>query len=110
MLPIKPEYPYSYHQPKPSWATIILKLEIMVSQKCFIQAADARTANKFTGGAISNYIRLGEINMKLSQPDEAIAVINKGMALAEQIKVKPKMYQLHLLLSEIYHCKNDLSR
>jgi tetratricopeptide (TPR) repeat protein len=80
------------------------------SEMLHTKAADARTANKFIGGAISNYIRLGEINMKLSQPDEAIAVINKGMALAEQIKVKPKMYQLHLLLSEIYHCKNDLSR
>ncbi len=74
------------------------------------KAAEARTANKFIGGAISNYIRLGEINMKQSLPDEAISVLNKGLALAEEIKVKPKMYQLHLLLSEIYHSKNDLSR
>ena len=71
------------------------------------KAADIRIVNKFFGGAITNYIRLGEINIKQSQPDEAIAVLNKGLQLAEQIKVKPKMYQIHFLLSDIYHCKND---
>jgi tetratricopeptide (TPR) repeat protein len=80
------------------------------SEMLHTKAAEARTADKFIGGAISNYIRLGEINMKQSQSDEAIAVLNKSLALAEQIKVKPKMYQLHLLLSEVYHCKNDLSK
>jgi len=74
------------------------------------KAVETRLVNKFIGGAITNYIRLGEINIKQSQPDEAISVLNKGLALAEQIKVKPKMYQVHFLLSEIYHCKNDLVR
>jgi tetratricopeptide (TPR) repeat protein len=74
------------------------------------KAVETRLANKFIGGAITNYIRLGEINIKQSQPDEAIAVLNKGLALAEQIKVKPKMYQVHLLLSDIWHCKNDLGK
>jgi tetratricopeptide (TPR) repeat protein len=74
------------------------------------KAVETRVANQFIGGAITNYIRLAEINMKQSQPDDAIAVLNKGLALAEQIKVKPKMYQIHLLLSEIYHCKNDLGK
>ena len=74
------------------------------------KAAEVRIADQFISGAISNYIRLGEIYMKKSQQDEAIAVLNKGLAFAEQIKVKPKMYQLHLLLSEIYHYKNDLSK
>lgn len=73
-------------------------------------AVNTRIANQFIGGAITNYIRLGEINIRQLQPDEAIAVLNKGLALAEQIKVKPKMYQIHLLLSEIYHSKNDLPR
>ncbi|MFI5187059.1 MAG: tetratricopeptide repeat protein [Chitinophagales bacterium] len=78
------------------------------SELLHTKAVDIRIANNFTGGAITNYIRLGEINVKQSQPEEAIAVLNKGLLLAEQIKVKPKMYQIHLLLSEIYHCKNDL--
>ena len=74
------------------------------------KAADARIADELISGAISNYIRLGEIHMKQWQQDEAIAVLNKGLAFAEQIKVKPKMYQLHLLLSEIHLYKNELSK
>jgi tetratricopeptide (TPR) repeat protein len=80
------------------------------SEVLHTKAVETRLASKFIGGAITNYIRLGEINLKQSQPDEAIAVLNKGLALAEQIKVKPKMYQIHLLLSDIYHGKNDLSQ
>ena len=80
------------------------------SEILLTKAVAARIANKFIGGAITNYIRLGEINIKQSQPDEAIAVLNSGLTLAEQIKVKPRMYQIHLMLSEIYHCKNDLNR
>lgn len=74
------------------------------------KAVETRMANNFIAGAITNLIRLGEINIKQSQPDAAIAVLKRGLALAEQIKVKPKMHQVHLLLSEIYHCKNDLVR
>jgi tetratricopeptide (TPR) repeat protein len=73
------------------------------------KAAEMRIANQLISGAISNFIRLGEIHMKQWQQDEAIEVLNKGLAFAEQIKVKPKMYQLHLLLSEIHLYKNDLS-
>ena len=74
------------------------------------RAIEARIGNKLLGGAITNYIRLGEIKIKQSQPDDALTVLNKGLVLAEQIKVKPKMYQIHLLLSDIYHCKNDLGQ
>ena len=74
------------------------------------RAIEARIGNRLLGGAITNYIRLGEIKIKQSQPGDALAVLNKGLALAEQIKVKPKMYQIHLLLSDIYHCKNDLGQ
>src|SRR6185436_8796061 len=41
------------------------------------------------------------------RPDDAIAILGKGLKLAEEIKVKLKMYQIHLLLSEIYQGKND---
>jgi tetratricopeptide (TPR) repeat protein len=80
------------------------------SEKLHSMAVETRIADKVIGGAITNYIRLGEINIKQSQPDEAIRVLNKGLALAEQIRIKPKMYQIHLLLSDIYHGKNDMVR
>jgi tetratricopeptide (TPR) repeat protein len=74
------------------------------------QALALREQNQFTGGAITSCIRLGEIFIRDSKPGEAIAVLSKGLVLAEQVGVKLKMYQLHLLLSEIYQGKNDLEK
>jgi len=69
-----------------------------------------REQNQFIGAAITNCIRLGEIYIKQFKPDEAIAILEKGLMLAAQIKVKPKMYQIHFLLSEIYQRKNELEK
>jgi len=66
-----------------------------------------REQNKFIGGAITSCIRLGEIYIKQSKEADAIEILNKGLKLAEQINVKLKMYQIHLLLSEIYERKKD---
>ncbi|MEP6796463.1 MAG: tetratricopeptide repeat protein [Saprospiraceae bacterium] len=67
-----------------------------------------REQNQFIGGAITNCIRLGEIYSKQFKPKEAIAILEKGLKLATQMQVKPKMYQIHFLLSEIYQSKNDV--
>lgn len=72
------------------------------------RAVESRLLTRAIGGAITNYIRLAEIKMKQSEPDEAKVILNKALLMAEQIKVKPKMYAIHLLLSDIYHCKKDL--
>jgi tetratricopeptide (TPR) repeat protein len=69
-----------------------------------------REENNYIGAAASNCINLGEIYMKQSKWEEAIEVLNKGLVLAEQVKIKPKIYQVHLLLSQIYKCKNDPAR
>ncbi|HLG34081.1 MAG TPA: tetratricopeptide repeat protein, partial [Bacteroidia bacterium] len=74
------------------------------------RALALREQNNFTGGAITSCIRLGEIYVKHSKPDEAIEILSKGLQMAEQLKVKPKMYQIHLLLSEIYESKNELEK
>jgi|WetSurMetagenome_2_1015567.scaffolds.fasta_scaffold78604_2 tetratricopeptide (TPR) repeat protein len=74
------------------------------------RSLDIRGKNHLTGAAVTNCIRLGEIYIKLSRPDDAIDILEKGLQLAEQIQVKPKMYQIHLLLSEIYERKKDLAK
>lgn len=66
-----------------------------------------REQNQLMGGAITNCIRLGEIYTKQFKPKEAISILEKGLKLATQMNVKPKMYQIHFLLSEIYQSKND---
>jgi tetratricopeptide (TPR) repeat protein len=54
------------------------------------QALIVHEQNGFIAGAITNYIHLAEIYTRLSKQDEALAVLYKGLQLAEQIKVKPK--------------------
>lgn len=73
-------------------------------------ALELRLQHNFIGGAVTSYIRLGEILIKDAKHDEAWSVFTKGLSLAEQIKVKPKIYQIHHYLSEIYECKNDLPK
>ena len=70
------------------------------SEQLHKQALIIREQNNFIGGAITNYIKLAEVLIKDSKHDEALEVLEKGLQLAEQIKVKPKIYQVHLLLSE----------
>jgi tetratricopeptide (TPR) repeat protein len=72
------------------------------------RSLEIREQNQFIGGAITNCICLAEINIKQFRPDEAIVFLEKGLKMADEIKVKPKMYQVHRLLSEIYQGKNDL--
>jgi tetratricopeptide (TPR) repeat protein len=77
------------------------------SERFHNQALEMRLANNFIGGAITSCMRLGEILIKDSKHQEALEVITKGLALAEQIKVKPKICQAHLLLSQIHESKKE---
>ncbi len=62
---------------------------------------------KLTGAAVTCWINLGEIYLKQARWDYALEALNKGLALAEQTKVKPKIYQVHLLLSRVYKAMNS---
>lgn len=77
------------------------------SERLHKQALEIRLKNDFFGGAITSYMRLGEILIKDKKNDEALDVITKGLALAEKIKVKPKICQAHFLLSQIHEIKKE---
>jgi len=61
-------------------------------------------------GAITNCISLGEIYNKLQLQDAAIEILTKGLGLAEKISVKKKIYQIHLMLSEIFESRGELEK
>ncbi len=71
------------------------------------EALAIREENKFTGGAITNCIHLGEIYIMQSKWEAAKAMLERGLELAEQSKVKPKIYQVHYMLSELYSQMNE---
>ena len=74
------------------------------------QALSIREQHNYTGGAVTSYIRLGEVYIKQSRPDDAHNILVKGLEVAEQIKVKPKISQIHFLLSENYGIKGDIAK
>jgi tetratricopeptide (TPR) repeat protein len=74
------------------------------------KALAIRGEHLYIGGAITNCISLAGIYIQRADYDEAVLYLNKGLQLAEQIKVKPKIYQIHLLFSKIYESKNELSK
>lgn len=74
------------------------------------QALSMREEHNLTGGAVTNCINLGEIYIKLAKWEEALQILSKGLLMAEKIKVKPKIFQVHLLLSEVYQSKNELEK
>jgi tetratricopeptide (TPR) repeat protein len=66
------------------------------------QALAIREQENLTGAAVTNSVNLGEIYIKQSRWNEALEVLGKALEMAEQTKVKPKMYQVRLLLSKVY--------
>jgi len=77
------------------------------AEEYHLKALALREANNFISGAITSCITLGEIYSRLDRLDDAMHILEKGMKLSEQIKVKMKMYRIHRLLSEIYEKKKD---
>lgn len=75
--------------------------------KFHTQAKEMREEQKLVGGAITNMIHLGEIFTKQGKYNEAIEVLKKGLVSSEALSMKQKMYQIHLLLSQIYKSKGD---
>ncbi len=79
--------------------------DLSMGEELHKKALDIREKNRFVGGAVTNCIHLGEIYIAQSNYEGALAILLKGLAMAEQIKVKPKIFQVHLLLSKIYECR-----
>lgn len=71
------------------------------------EALEIRELLQIPNGAITNLIHLAEIDMKQNQFQPAIETLNRALKIAEEIHVKPKAFQIHLMLSEIYLNSGD---
>ncbi len=80
------------------------------AEKMHFEALEIREKINRLGGAITNIIALGELFFKDEKISEAIAILEKGLKMAEEIKVKPKLFQIHRLLSKIYESKNKTDK
>lgn len=74
------------------------------------RALAIREHHHLLGGAVTSCLRLAEIHGRRSQWAEALGLLTRALALAEELKVKPKIAQVHLQLSELYEHTHDLER
>ncbi len=66
------------------------------------RALAIREASRLLGGAVTNCLRLAEIRGRRGQWPAALAPLERALAIAGELGVKPKMAQVHLQLSELY--------
>src|SRR5262249_33444944 len=66
------------------------------------QALAIREQHRLLAGAVTSCLRLAEIHCARSQWPEARAVLERALAFAEELAVKPKLAQVHHQLSDLY--------
>ena len=71
------------------------------------RALAIRERPRFSGGAVTNCLRLAEIRAERRRWREALAVLRRALAIAEELKVKPKIAQVHLQMSRLYEQMSD---
>ena len=74
------------------------------------RALAIREQHHLLNGAVTNCLRLAEIRGKRSEWTEARRLLTRALTIAEELKVKPKMAQVHLQLSEVYERTGDLEK
>ncbi len=84
--------------------------EYKLAEDLQLQALAIREEINGLGGAITNFAELAEIKLKENDFAAALSYTEKALKIAEQIKVKPKIYLMHLLLSKIYHQNGEHER
>jgi tetratricopeptide (TPR) repeat protein len=80
------------------------------AERLSARALSIREQHRLLGGAVTNCIRLAEIHDKRSEWPEALAVLTRGLAIAEEVRVKPKIAQVHQMLSHVYEHMHDLGK
>lgn len=74
------------------------------------QALTVREEHRLLAGAVTNCLRLAEIHGARKQWPDARRHLDRALAAAEELKVKPKMAQAHQQLSQLYERLGDLPK
>jgi signal transduction histidine kinase len=56
----------------------------------------------------TSLINLGKLYIEQNDSQKALEVLNKALSIAQEIKAKPRIYQVHQALSEAYELSGDL--
>lgn len=84
--------------------------DLEAAERLHLQALTLREAHGYIAGAATNCTCLGRVYTQRGRTDEAITLLHKGLALAEPLDLKTKIFQIHLLLSEIHQAAGDTAK
>jgi tetratricopeptide (TPR) repeat protein len=74
------------------------------------RALAIREQHHLLGGAVTNCIRLAEIHCQRSEWPEALAMLQRALPIAEEVRVKPKIAEVHRMLSHVHEHMRDYER
>ena len=77
---------------------------------CHLQAMELRLKANMLSAAITNMIQIGKAYKLQNKPTEALGIWQQALESAIKIDAKPKISQVHLLLSEFYAENNDTEK
>ena len=91
---------------------VILKMkgEFDKAEKYLRNSLRLREDTNYYQGIITSCFELGQLYFQMHRYDEAKEFLDRALLLATQIKSKPKMYQIHEVLGELYKNTNDLAK
>ncbi|MFL5728195.1 MAG: tetratricopeptide repeat protein, partial [Cytophagaceae bacterium] len=76
----------------------------------FVESMKLLNKENFMGNTVMNMIELGNVKFKAGKTDEAISMLQEALDEAEKIKIKARISQIHLLLSQIFQKTNELAK
>ena len=71
------------------------------------RALAIREQHVLHAGAVTNCLRLAEIQARKSRWSDALPILLRALAIAEAVNIKPKIAQVHLQLSQLYEHTAD---
>jgi two-component system NtrC family sensor kinase len=69
---------------------------------CHCEALEIRRCDGYRQAEVTSLMNLGKLHGKRGENDLALENLQQGLRIAEEIGARPKVCQLHQLLSEIY--------
>src|ERR1043165_2886749 len=73
------------------------------------QALAIRRGQNIQNGSITNLVHLAEICIGQQKYSEAVEYLTEALKLAEGLHVKQKVFQIHLLLSDVYSAMGSVA-
>ncbi len=77
------------------------------SRKHHLRALELREKFGNKQAVSTSLINLGKLLVAEGKPEEALDIVLRALDIAEEIKAKPRVFQAHMVLSEICYDMND---